>query len=167
MNVIQQNFTRRATMIWILLGLALRSISPLATEETVPAENTGGPEIVSLTLDNGIPLFVQKSETSSVRVLKLFLKGQAQYGIEGKEGIEKLTLNLLAHGSENYSWEEVQTILHEKSSSVGAFADHFDYSGFSLTTLDKYYDGVYDLFRDELLNPSWDEEEFGRSRTAC
>ncbi len=158
--------TRKAALAVLLLALVSGAAYSLASGETGQGSSDRGPEIVSLTLDNGIPLFVQKSETSSVRALKLYLKGQAQYGIEGKEGIEKLTLSLLAHGSENYSWEEVQTILHEKSSAVGAFADYFDYSGFSLMTLDKYYDEIYDLFKDELLNPSWDEDEFGKVKNS-
>ncbi|MBN2625460.1 MAG: insulinase family protein [Spirochaetales bacterium] len=161
MNV-KRIFTRKGMMIWLILGLALKNIFSLATGEIPSAEIGSGPEILTLTLDNGIPLLVQESDTSSVRALKLFLKGQAQYGEPGKDGIEKMTLSLLAHGSENYSWEEVQTILHEKSSAVGAFAEYFDYSGFSLMTLDKYYGEIYDLFRDEILNPSWDADEFGK-----
>ena len=166
MNIVKSLQTRKAVLAALMLALVMGGAYSLATGETGQVTSDRGPEIVSLTLDNGIPLFVQKSGTSSVRVLKLYLKGQAQYGIEGKEGIEKLTLSLLAHGSENYTWEEVQTILHEKSSAVGAFADYFDYSGFSLMTLDKYYGEIYDLFRDELLNPSWDEEEFGKVKNS-
>lgn len=162
----QKFLTRKGLMIWLILGMAIKNIFSLASGEVPPAEFDRGPEIVSLTLDNGIPLFVQVSDTSHVRALKLFLRGQAQYEGPGKDGIEKLTLSLLAHGSENYSWEEVQTLLHEKSSSVGAFAENFDYSGFSLMTLDKYYDEIYDLFRDEVLNPSWDGEEFEKVKNS-
>ncbi|MDC7223836.1 MAG: pitrilysin family protein, partial [Spirochaetales bacterium] len=170
--MMKQKMTRKGLILGLIFSMTMGGLSALArgespeVPETPEAVGFAGPEIVSLTLDNGIPLIVQQSETSSVRSLKLFFEGHAQYTVPSKEGIEKMTLTLMSHGSENYSWEEVQTLLHEKSSSVGASADYFDYSGFSLTTLDKYYEEIYDLFSDELLNPSWDEEEFDKVKNS-
>jgi zinc protease len=156
-------------IVGLLLSLMTLSLSALAEgeqPESVSSSRAMGPEIVSLNLDNGIPLFVMKSDTSSVRSLKLFFKGHSQYELSGKEGIEKMTLSLLTHGSQNYSWEEVQTLLREKSSSVGASASQFDYSSFNLTTLDKYYEEIYALYVDELLRPSWDEDEFDKVKNS-
>lgn len=156
---------------WLLIVMLLfvmgtgGNIAALATgEETLsPGEDN---RIITAHLENGIPLFIQKSDVSRVMTLKVFLKGHAQYTPEGKEGIEKLTLNLLARGSQNYTWEQVQSLLYQSSSSVGPFADYFDYSGFAMNTLDKYYDQVYRLFVDELLRPSWDAGEFRKVKNS-
>jgi zinc protease len=154
-----------AAVLFLLGGAGLFG---LAQPESQAAESgmTGGGEVITAYLDNGIPIFIQKNSNSRVMSLKLFFKGQAQFTPAGKEGIEKLTLNLLAHGSQNYSWDQVQTLLYQKSSSVGAFADYFDYSGFSMNTLDKYYSDIYALFADEILRPSWSPEEFEKVKNS-
>lgn len=140
--------------LFLGLFLTLSSLSSLAEKEVIQEG------LVTGELDNGIPVFILDNPTSSVKSLKLFFKGNSQFSQVGKEGLEKLTLTLLSHGSESWTWEEVQNLLYQKSSSVGPLGDNFDYSGFSLNTLDKYYPEIYSLFVDELLNPSWSEDEF-------
>ncbi|MDC7219050.1 MAG: pitrilysin family protein [Spirochaetales bacterium] len=150
-------------ILGLIVSLMMTGLSALAQGE---APQSQGAEIVSLTLDNGIPLFVQPSDTSRVQSVKVFFKGHAQFAEPGQDGLEKLTLKLMERGSENYSWEEVQAMEREKSASVGGTTKHFDYSGFYLKTLDKYFDETYPLFVDELLRPSWDEEEFEKVKNS-
>jgi zinc protease len=151
-----------ATTLLLLCFLAL-SLSSSGRNDGL--ESQAEADVITLTLDNGIPLFVLENPNSPVCSLRLFIKGQAQYGEEGKEGLEKLTLSLMTRGSEKYTRKQSLRLQQLTSSSVSSFASSYDLSRFSLKTLSKYYRRTYPLFRDELLHPAWDEEEFDKVKT--
>ena len=115
-----------------------------------------------LTLDNGIPLIIKNNEYNRIFSLFIGLQGQSMLTTKDKAGIEGVTLQMLTKGSEAYKYEDIKQILYEKSSSLRAFYSSFDYSYFSLFTLDKYFKELFPLFIDSFLNPSWNEEEFAK-----
>jgi len=113
------------------------------------------------TLKNGIPLVVKKNHNNRVYSLLIGIKGNVMYTPPGKAGIEGITLQLLAKGSQKYDYQTLQDILFKKSSSISAFYNSFDYTAFSLATLDKYFDELFPIYMDCFLHPAWDKKQFG------
>jgi zinc protease len=112
------------------------------------------------TLNNGIPLVIKKNKSNRIYALSIGLKGQVLYTPYQKAGMEGITLQLITKGSQNYSYEVLQKIFFEKSSALSAFYGSFDYSAYSLFTLDKYFDELFPIYMDCFLHPAWDEKQF-------
>ncbi|MBN1799836.1 MAG: insulinase family protein [Spirochaetales bacterium] len=142
----------------ILIVLFIISFLSCKTSDNFVEQNRQN--IARLMLKNGIPLIIKKNENNRVFSLLIGLKGNVIYTPEGKAGIEGITLQMLTKGSEAYSYEALQRILFEKSSGISAFYGSFDYSAFSLFTLDKYFAELFPLYIDCFLHPAWDEEQF-------
>ncbi len=113
------------------------------------------------TLDNGIPLVIKQNPNNRVYSLLIGIKGNVMYTPPGKAGIEGVTLQVLSKGSEKYDYRTLQDILFQKSSSISAFYNSFDYSAFNLFTLDKYFDELFPIYMDCFLHPAFDQEQFG------
>jgi zinc protease len=69
----------------------------------------------------------------------------------------------MARSSQHYPYERAAAILDRTSSSIAA-AVQFEYSTFSLTTLDKYRDELLDLWGDMLTAPSFNQDDFDKSK---
>jgi len=144
--------------VYILVVLPIIIFLSCKTSDNFIEQNRQN--IARYQLKNGIPLVIKKNENNRVFSLLIGLKGNVIYTPEGKAGIEGITLQMLAKGSKAYSYETLQRILFEKSSGISAFYGSFDYSAFSLFTLDKYFTELFPLYIDCFLHPAWDEEQF-------
>jgi zinc protease len=113
----------------------------------------------TFTLSNGIPVIVKKSNASQVFTLNLVLRGGSLLASPQTAGYEQVALQTMARGSKNYSYETIQSLLDETSSSLGA-SSTFEYATFSVTGLQKYLDTLLPLWADCLINPSFKEADF-------
>jgi len=113
-------------------------------------------------LDNGIPLIVKKSDANRILSVKAVLVGHVADLDTPKAGVESMMLTMMERGSARYPYEEVQRILFERSASIGGSYGSFDMSSFDMTTIDTYFDEIFDLYADAFLHPSWNAEEFPR-----
>jgi len=111
-------------------------------------------------LDNGIPLIIKQNPGSRIVSFKVGFKAPTLYTPANQAGLEAMTLGMLSRGSQDYSWEDIQTIAYLKSSAIGADWTNFDFTSFDLTTLDKYTGELLDVWLSCLLKPSWDPEMF-------
>jgi zinc protease len=114
------------------------------------------PEVKSLRLNNGIPVYSIEAGTEDImRMEIIFRAGQA------KESIPLLasTTNLmLSEGSENYTSEELNRLLDY----YGAFLNmnpEKDLAGIVIFFLNKHIDKVLELAREILLRPMFPENE--------
>ena len=113
----------------------------------------------TFTLSNGLPVIVKKSSANRVEHISLVIRGGSAAASEAKAGIEALALKTMARGSGRHGYEEIQELLDETSSGLGSAAS-FDYSIYSLTTLDKYFERLFPLWADTLVAPSFKQADF-------
>jgi zinc protease len=142
----------------IIIILFIVSFISCKTSDSFVEQNKQ--DLTHYSLKNGIPLIIKKNQNNRVFSLLIGLKGNVIHTPEGKAGIEGITLQMLTKGSKSYSYDDLQRILFEKSSGIGAFYSNFDYSAFSLFTLDKYFTELFPVYIDCFLHPSWDEKQF-------
>ncbi len=115
-------------------------------------------------LSNGIPVILQEAPESPVLTIRLVFTGPALLPEKGKEGLSALTLSLMARGSQDVSYEEVQSILYQTSASLSPSGGSPERASFSRTVLPRHFGPVFQLYQDLLLHPRWDPGEWERLR---
>lgn len=112
------------------------------------------------TLSNGIPFVFKENRSNQVFSLRIVVRGQSLFTPPAKAGIEAITLSMLAKGSRDYPYDEVQRLLYEKSARLRSSYESPDATSFGLTALSKYLPELFDLFADSFLHPRWDPAQF-------
>ncbi len=140
----------------VIAVVAISLIFSCATTNSFMKANR--PSISEYTLDNGIKLIVKKQNTNRIFTMKVAYEGGLAVVPEGKDGIESITLSAMLRGSKKYSFEDIKKISFENSSEMAASAG-IDYSTLNLSTIDKYWDTMLDVFTDAITNPVFDEKQ--------
>jgi len=120
------------------------------------------PTFKVFTLDNGIPVIVKINPANRIYNVQLVLRGGASLVKTDDAGIEMLMLNTMERGSTNYDYETIKKILDETSSSISSGVT-FDFSTYSLNTIDKYFDKTLPIWLDTLTNPSFTQSDFNKA----
>jgi len=113
----------------------------------------------SFALSNGLRVIVKRNLANRVQHLSLVIRGGSAAAGPDTAGYEALALRTMARGSASWSYEQIQTLLDETSSGMGS-SSGFDYSTFSLNTLDKYFERLFPLWVDILVHPSFRQADF-------
>jgi len=130
--------------------------SKIPTGGPAPKINLGKP--VTKDLKNGMKLILVRNNKLPRVFFNLFLDNPPQS--EGdKVGLSGITSSILGKGTKNYSKEE--------------FIDEIDFMGANLnlgvsnssgSSLSKFFPKLLNMMADGLLNPTFDEEEFNKSK---
>lgn len=123
--------------------------------ETQSEENI----VETLSLKNGIPVYYLKNDKNRVLNLRILVEGGVSLIQEEKAGVEDALFSMFSLGSKSYTYEQIQTMFHEKSASMSGYSRK-DFSQFQLNCLDYYFDDLYPVFIDGFLSPSFKQQEF-------
>ncbi len=118
------------------------------------------PAIETRTLANGVTLIVKKNPANRVFSMKIAFRGGSAMTTPEKAGIEAMTLAMLTRGSKKYPYSELKRIQYEKSSSIGYSAASYDWASFDLNTIDKYWEEMFTVFADCILDPAFEAGQF-------
>lgn len=121
------------------------------------------PTFTVKTLSNGIPVIIKNNPYNKIQHVKVILNGGVLLSNIKNAGIENVMLSLLTKGSKKYNYDDIKKILSDTSSSISTSMG-FDYSEYSLNTLDYYFDKVFDIFVDCFTNPVFPEHEFDSTK---
>ena len=116
--------------------------------------------IEQYTLDNGVPVIIKKNPANRVYSLKLAYAGGVRMITPAEAGIEGVTLALMSRGSESYDFNTIMGMAYTMSSGISSGASGYDYASFDLNTIDKYWDTMFAVYADCIMNPAFDETEF-------
>ena len=109
--------------------------------------------------DNLVLMRVADDPTVSFRIL--FNVG-SQNDPDGNEGLAALTASLIAEGSTSrHSYEEISTLLYPMAASISDQVDK-EMTVFSGRTHVDNLDAYYALFKEVLLEPAFNEDDFKR-----
>lgn len=118
------------------------------------------PTIETRVLANGATLIVKKNPANRIFSMKIAFRGGSALVPPDKAGLEAMTLALMARGSIDHPYAELQRLQYEKSSSIGYTASSYDWSSLDLNTIDKYWDELFKIFADCALHPAFDPAQF-------
>jgi zinc protease len=119
------------------------------------------PAFSSFTLSNGIPVVVKKNDANSVRSLSLVLRGGSLLVDLANAGLENTMLKTMARGSAAWPYGKLRGTLDETSSSFST-ESYFEYSLYTLTTLDRYFDELLPIWAGTFTAPGWNGSDFDR-----
>lgn len=172
---IHRNCTALAAVLLVLFSFSCASTgAPKSSDSKFPlaalGDNFGSEGMSSFAneslssfstfmLSNNIPVIVKKSPASKVLCLSLVIRGGSQAATAETAGHELLALKTMARGSASYTYEAIQNLLDETSSSMAGSSD-FDASYYTLTTLDKYFDRLFPVWTDTIVRPSFAQNDF-------
>ena len=121
-----------------------------------PIEKVVIPEVKSLTLNNGVPVYLIEAGTEDIMRLEFtFRAGQVR---EHLPMLASTTNMMLSEGSQNYSSEELSRLLDY----YGAFLNlspEKDLTGIVLFFLSKHIDKILELTQEILFRPVFPEPE--------
>jgi predicted Zn-dependent peptidase len=121
-----------------------------------PAEKVVIPEAVSFRLDNGIPVYLIEAGTEDImRVEFTFKAGQVK---EYLPLLASTTNMMLSEGSENYSSEELNSVLDFYGAFLNSAAEK-DSAGIVLFFLSKHTEKILELSREIIFRPVFPEAE--------
>lgn len=114
------------------------------------------PEVLSIQLDNNIPLYLIESGTEDImRIEFIFKAGQVK---EYLPLIASTTNLMLTEGSQNYSSTELNRLFDYYGSFIHLSTDK-DSAGFVVYLLNKHIEKILELSRELLFRPLFNEDE--------
>jgi zinc protease len=125
-----------------------------------------GPPAQRLTLPNGARLVVSEQHAIPMVVMQILLDAGARRDPQGREGLARLTADLLTEGTKARSSMQISEATDRIGASLGSSAD-LDYAVLNLTVLKKDLDTGVDLLSDILLRPTFPDAEVARRREAA
>ena len=119
-------------------GLAL-IFSGCATDKSVNKDayyNENIKDFSRTNLKNGIPVIFKKTGSSQIFVMRVIFEGGTPLVEKKLAGIEKLTMDLMFHGSAGYSYEDIQKMQYTTTFSMTNSSGR-DYSVAGIKCLEK------------------------------
>ncbi len=117
-------------------------------------------------LSNDIPVYFMKNTVNHIDCVIVGIKGGIQYYSEEMSGIEKLTFEMLGRGSENYSYDEIQNLFYDTSSSISVKSSLYG-SRLVLNSIDDYVETMLPVMLESFVFPQFSESEFEKAYTDC
>jgi zinc protease len=137
-------------------GTALQQ-EPAFVQENLPLFKT-------ITLSNGVKVYVKENKANRVRNLTLVLEGGSLVTKASEAGWANLALKTMERGSSAWPYEKASALLDETSSSISA-SSQFEYSTFSLNVLDKYFDELLPVWASMISEPSFASSDFDQAKS--
>jgi zinc protease len=137
-----------------------RSVKPpLGPDPTVTI-----PQIWTSSLSNGINICgIEQNELPLVQYMITFDGGQTTEEIS-KAGLASLTTSLMNEGTKNKTPEELEDAIGLLGASIRVYSGDEDLS-INVSTLKKNFEKTIALVEEMLLEPRWDEEQFGLTKS--
>jgi zinc protease len=106
-----------------------------------------------------------KLPKSDVVVVKLMFRNGSMSDPKGKEGLTSLTANCISEGgTQKLSSTEISEIIYPWAASYGVSVDK-EVTIFTFRVHKDHLDNFYAIFRDLILNPRFDQEDFKRVKS--
>ncbi len=134
-----------------------RSVEP----EKGPEPTVSIPSIWQDKLGNGMVIYgIEQSELPLVQFTIVLEGGQLLDGLD-KPGIANLMTDIMKEGTRNKTPEELEEEIELLGATINMYTSR-DRITITANTLSRNYEKTVDLVEEILLEPRWDEEEFGR-----
>jgi predicted Zn-dependent peptidase len=129
-----------------------RKIQPPLSEIPFPAI----PEVIILTLDNGIPVYLIESGTEDImRADFIFRAGQRN---ENTPVLSLATNLMLKEGTDKYSAVELNRLIDYHGSFINLYTEK-DLSGLQIYLLNRHMEKIFELCRQMMFHPVFPEDE--------
>lgn len=156
---------RGAMMVFAVFALAgLGATDAGAQGGAAPASGRVQlPPITRTTLKNGLTVLVMPSRRLPLVDMRLVARAGAVNDPKGKEGLARLTSELLTQGAGERDAQQIAEAIDFVGGSLGAVAAS-EQVVVMCEVLKKDFDLGLEMFRDVIVHPTFPEEEFARKK---
>ena len=144
---------------YVKIVFLLAIASTIFSCTSMPEKTNAKKEFEHYTLDNGIPVILNKTDSSKVVTLEIAVLGGVTVVEPEFSGIEESLFNMMTMGSESYTYDYIKQEQYSKLSALTANV-YRNGSSVGLTTIDYYFDELFPMLVDGFLNPSFGEQEY-------
>lgn len=113
----------------------------------------------STILSNGINLFVKQNGPAHITTLRIYFVGGSSVVSPQLSGIDDVTLEMLLRGSEKYTYEDIQKVLYNETSTISSSGGR-DSSSIGFRCIKISFSKMLDLITDGIFHPSFNQETF-------
>ncbi len=146
------------------LTLSVLPISCASAPGSEPFYDNNIGDFSSARLSNGIEITYKINSYGKIPVVRLLFEGGVPLIPSEKSGLEQITLDLMLHGSKNYSYESLQQLTYEKQFQINGSSGK-DYSSMGFVCIQRDFNLVTEVLADALLNPLFLEKDFTQEMT--
>jgi len=143
--------------LFAVLTVSFSGCASNKVEDSYYQANAG--DFSTVMLDNSIPVVMKNTGRGQITVLRMIIEGGTPLITADKSGIEDVTLDLMYHGSEKYSYAQMQQMEYESSFSISTTCGK-DYSLAGIKCIDRDFETAIDVFADSYLHPLMQEQDF-------
>lgn len=154
-------FAGAAFLLSVAAVPAAQQPAPAATVPRTPVQIADAVKQVTEFDVNGMKVLVKRREGSQTVAAALIIKGGSRNVTADNAGVESLMLDIATEASANYPREKLRRELARTGTVLTAGVNR-DYSGFTLASTRRHFDGAWELFVDAALHPSFAVEDFER-----
>lgn len=123
----------------------------------------GGSKVETFNLKNGIKVVYKQVEGRNLTALKIFSPLSIAYENTDKAGVTTLLYSVMNQSTKKRDVNTLATDIENLGSSIG-FDVEYDFSGFNLECISKYFDKTLEILTDIITNPAFDEKELEKQR---
>lgn len=149
------------SIIFVLLAFSGCSTTKnLSSENSAPKSKYFDQDgFYSTILSNGINLFVKQTGPAHITALRVYFVGGSSVVTPELSGIDDVTLEMLLRGSEKYTYEDVQKVLYNETSTVSASGGR-DSSSIGFRCIKPSFSKMLDLVTDGIFHPAFNQTTF-------
>lgn len=114
-------------------------------------------ELISLELDNSIPLYILENNNNRILNLRILVKG-CSTSQDGIEGIEDAVFSMMERGSKNYDFETIQEFKYKTQTTFSGYSRK-DSASYIVNSIDYHFKKALPIFLDTFLNPTFDDKQ--------
>ncbi len=137
--------------------LCLLIVVVLASCASLPERN--GTTFEYYELENGIPVIVNKTDSSQILSMQISVKGGSALLTPEYSGIESSLFEMMTLGSDAYPYSEIQKILYNTQGNIYSSSNQLG-STLGLVSIDYYFDELLPVFIDGFLHPAFADQEY-------
>ena len=123
----------------------------------------GGSKVETFNLKNGIKVVYKQVENGQLTALKICSPVSVAYENADKAGVTTLLYAVMNQSTKKRDVNTLATDIENLGSSIG-FDVEYDFSGFNLDCMSKYFDKTLEILTDVITNPAFDEKELEKQR---
>ena len=123
----------------------------------------GGTKVETFNLKNGIKVVYKQIQNGQLTALKICSPVSVAYEQTDKAGVTTLLYSVMNQSTKKRDVNTLATDIENLGSSIG-FDVEYDFSGFNLECMSKYFDKTLEILTDIITNPAFDEKELEKQR---
>lgn len=122
-----------------------------------------GGVVETFNLKNGIKVIYKKTDSVDIVSLKFYSPVSVLQENVKLAGVTSLLHDVMNKSTKKRNSDVLSTDIENLGSSISSDVE-YDYSGFTLNCMSRYFDASCEILSDIILNPAFDEEELSKEK---